>query len=144
MPGFSGGDEDSGGDFVLDWVLVMVCGGGAVGACLEGAGGAGRGLAATSVMAGFFWLTRMLLSRGSSWRKGWAKGVLSLVWLVGVMGSVGSLAVSVPSSSSLMGDWYSTRRESLRSSRLGSWGSPLEGAASVGAFAAATAGMAIV
>jgi hypothetical protein len=42
-------------------------------------------------------------STWSSLRKGWEKGMLSLVWLVGVSGSAGSLAVPVLSSSSSMG-----------------------------------------
>jgi hypothetical protein len=42
--------------------------------------------------------------------KGWVKGVESLV---GVIGSAGSLAVSVLSSSSGIGEWYSTERASF-------------------------------
>jgi hypothetical protein len=60
----------------------------------------------------------------SSGRKGCEKGMPSLVWLVGVKGSAGSLAVPVLSSSSSIGLYCSTMRESRwckRSERVGSW-----------------------
>jgi hypothetical protein len=71
------------------------CGGGLLGMSL----GTGRGVANMS-------------STDSSSRKGCENGVPSLVWLVGVRGSAGSLAVPVLSSSSSMAKRESWVRES--------------------------------
>ena len=63
---------------------------------------AGSGFASRSVMATARVMksAESLLRKGSE--KGWVKGAESLVWLLGVRGSVGSLAVD--SSSSAIGE----------------------------------------
>jgi hypothetical protein len=83
-----------------------------VGGAGGGSMGMGGGISSCCLAAGAG-VTRTP-STGSSWRRGVEKERLSPLWLVGVTGSAGSLAVSLLSSSSAMAAWYSARRESRR------------------------------